>query len=391
MSVSTKITFPVFSFRKVGSPYEEQGETTYTAVVNVKDIPEQIDEWRAINVRDPKLTGGVAGKIRESLTDEPENFFFKNRGMTLTVSKANFDNQTNSLSIELADPKIHGLLDGGHTFKVIREYLDSLEEGEKTQINAFAKIEIIEGIANIEEVVSIVEARNTSTQVRAQSLEELKGNYDQIKQVLQGKPYADSIAYKEYELSDEGLKKDLDIRDLLSYLICFDVESYSGSKHPIIAYSSKGAVIAHFKADPGRMLKYIPLLPKILELRDHIYATLPDAHNGNGGKFGKLTDVGERKKQEKLVFSGESTKYKIPSGFIYPILAAFRATVRCEDGKCSWRDDPIEFYDSIRVELAERIVEQAIEFRNPNKMGKDKATWGRCYDLVKLSVLERSV
>ena len=139
------------------------------------------------------------------------------------------------------------------------------------------------------------------------------------------------------------------------------------------------------------MAKYIPLLPKILELRDHIYATLPEAHNGNGGKFGKLTDVGERKKPETLTFSGESTKYKIPSGFIYPILAAFRATVACENGKCSWKVDPIKFYDSIKGELAERVVEQAIEFRNPNKMGKDKATWGRCYDLVRLSVLERNL
>ena len=389
--VSTKITFPVFSFRKMASPYEDKGQTTYTVVVNVKDIPGKLDDWRSINVRDPKLTGGVAGKIRESLTDEPESFFFKNRGITLMVGKTNFDNQTNLLSIEFSDLRLHGLLDGGHTFKVIQEYVESLQQAEKAGINAFARIEIIEGIEDIEDVVNIVEARNTSTQVRAQSLEELRGNYDQIKKVLEGKPYADSIAYKEYELSDEGLKKDLDVRDLLSYLVCFDAENYQGNKHPIIAYSSKGAVIEHFKDNPEHMAKYIPLLPKILELRDHIYATLPEAHNENGGKFGKLTDVGERKKPEILVFSGESTKYKIPSGFIYPVLAAFRAAVNYQGGKCSWKIDPIKFYDSIKGELAERVVEQAIEFRNPNKMGKDRATWKLCHDLVRLSVLERSL
>lgn len=375
----------------MSSPYDINGKSTYMAIVSVKDIPAAIEDWRTINVRDPKLTSGVAKKIRDSLVDEPEAFFFKNRGMTLMTAHVEFDNKTNLLAIELSDKALHGLLDGGHTFKVIQEHLDSLTDEEKSQVAAFAKIEVIEGLTELDEVVDIVEARNTSTQVREQSLEELRGHYDAIKHILSGKVYADSIAYKEYELADDGSKKNIDIKEILSYLVCFDVASFDGNKHPILAYSGKGAVVEHIKEHQKEIERYIPLLPKILELRDHIYATLPDAYNSTGGKFGRLTDVGERKKVEKLPFSEEMSKHKIPSAFIYPLLAAFRALLDCKGDKCSWVTDPVKFYDSIKVELAERIVDEAIQFRNPTKMGKNKGTWGRCYDLVRLSVLERNV
>jgi hypothetical protein len=43
------------------------------------------------------------------------------------------------------------------------------------------------------------------------------------------------------------------------------------------------------------------------------------------------------------------------------------------------------------VELANRVGEQALEFRNPNKLGKDKATWRACYDSVELAVLRKNV
>src|SRR4051812_9110143 len=111
--VSTKISFPVTSFRKIVSPHELDGASTYMAVVAVKDMPEQVEEWRSINVRDPRLKSGVAREIRASLINSPEMFFFKNRGMTIMADKVTFDNDSNTVALELHDPRIHGLLDGG--------------------------------------------------------------------------------------------------------------------------------------------------------------------------------------------------------------------------------------------------------------------------------------
>jgi len=393
--VATSVTFPVVTFKKIESPHEETEGKDYITVLNVKDLPEILEEWREINVRDSRLTSGVAKKIGETLRDDPELFFFKNRGITLLVDKVKYDNKTNKVEILMTDKTINGLLDGGHTYSVIKEFLNGLSEEELKEVNAHVKVEILEGISDYEIAVAIVEARNTSTQVKEQSIQELLKQYEEIKSVLAGKDFADHIAYKEYELLEDGTKKDIDIKEILSYLICFDVEGFGDEEHPIRAYSTKTAVLNHFKNEHERLLKYIPLLPKILELRDEIYLELPKAYNSIGGKFGALTGVIEvsnrRMDTINLPFTGKESSYRIPSGFIYPVLAAFRSLVECKKKPCEWKLDPIKLFKELKAQLSSRVCDQAKELRNPNKLGKDKATWGRCYDLVRLEVLKRKL
>jgi len=291
----------------------------------------------------------VAKAILSTLEDNPEAFFYRNRGITLIVEKARFDNQTNWLELVFSKKDKHGLLDGGHTFKVIRNFVDELNQEQLNETNACVRVEILEGIADLEDVVSIVEARNTSTQVKEQGIDELRKHYDAIKGVLEDKPYAEMIAYKEYELQEDGSKKNIDIKDILSYLVCFDVENFSSDKHPISAYSTKSAVVKYFRDNKERLHKYIKLLPEILELRDIIYAELPQAYNSAGGAFGKLTGVTEvsrkkRMRKECLPFTGIETSYRIPSGFIYPILASLRNLV---DGETFvWKTDPVVFLEN---------------------------------------------
>jgi hypothetical protein len=390
---STLIKLPVVSFRKIASPYDQDGRSAYVAVVNVKDVPADLDQWRSLNPRDPNPNSGVAKKITQTLRDVPQMFFFRNRGITLMVDRVELDQQANTIAIEFADKSMNGLLDGGHTYKVIRNFVENLSEDELKDFDAFVKIEFLEGFKSIEDAVSIVESRNTSTQVKEQSLEELRQQYEDIKQVLVGRTYADRIAYKEIELAEDGSRKDIDVKEVLSYLMCFDVEAFDGKKHPIGAYSSKGAVVEHFKSNRDRLKKYIPLLPVILELHDRIYQEMPDVYNAVG-RFGNLTGVtvvkGKRGNSE-LPFIGAESGYRIPSGFIYPVLASFRNLVRVDGDKCSWKTDVLKFWNELKDDLVSRVGEQALEFRNPNKLGKDNATWGRCFDFVELETLKRAL
>ena len=395
---TTLIKLPIISFRRIESPFEQEGKRMYVAVVQAKNLPVELDEWRKINPRDPSVTSGIAKKIARSLEDAPKAFFFKNRGITLLVDKATFDGDNKELSIEFADATRHGMLDGGHTYRIVRNILESLDESEKKELDeAHVRLEILEGFTDPGDVVDIVEARNTSTQVKDQSLEELKGHFEAIKQALRNEKYANRIAYREIELAEDGSPKDIDIKEILSYLICFDIEAFDGKKHPIIAYSSKGAVLNHVKGNRDRLSKYLPLLPQILQLKDQIYADMPVTYNSAvEGKFGRLTGVMEISGKKnmtpiELPFSGEESTYAIPTAFIYPILASLRNLVECKDNKCSWKKDPNKFFDSLKEELIRRVVEQAKEFRNPNKLGKDNATWGRCYDYVALEVLKLKV
>ncbi|MFA5025759.1 MAG: AIPR family protein [Candidatus Shapirobacteria bacterium] len=404
-SSSTLIKFPVKIFRKVYDGKSIFQNTTdndnildsgniYSAILSIIDLPVDIGDWTEINPRDPKTSSLVATKIKDTLIDDPEWFLFKNRGLTLLASSVDFDNKNNIVSLEMSEKAIHGLLDGGHTFKVIQEYLADLSEEEKEGINAFIKVEILEGINDLESAVKIVEARNTSIQVKQQSLDELNKLYEPIKEILAGKFYSDNISYKEYELNDDNSNKTIDIKEILSYFVCFDNTNFDDKKHPTIAYSSKAAVVNHYREHLDELKKYIPLLPEILDLRDSIYMELPEAYNHLKGKFGGLTGVVKidgkpRYLPEVLKFTGEKSGYRIPAGFIYPILASFRNLVDCSAEKCKWKENPYRFFEELKYELASRIGEQAKQINNPNRMGKDISTWRSCYDLVQLEVLKR--
>lgn len=398
MATNTSINLKVTDIKRIrtpydgtdpeaASPYSTTGRT-YIAAVKLQNIPKELVEWRKINVRDPQMTSGVAKGIASSLQDNPEAFFFKNRGITLIASDIRLKDKTLDSSVELIfdNPETNGLLDGGHTYTAIRNYIEGLRSEDPAKVDSVdghVKLEIIVGLKNKEDIVSVVEARNTSTQVKEESLQELAHHFDIIKQVLKDEPYASHIAYKEIELAEDGSKKDIDIKELLSYVICFDAERYEfdSKDQPVQAYSSKAAVIKYFKDDANRqrLAKYMVLLPDILMLRDRIYADLPRTYNDAGGAFGRLTGVSESKKSFVLPFSGETVTKQIPSSFIYPLLAAFRALIKVEGETATWLDDPFKVWENQKSKLADSVGDEAKKLQNPNKMGKQKSLWEQCY------------
>lgn len=387
------IKFPVHSFRKQPTPYDAGGKQKYYAVVNVKDVPAELNDWRELNVRDPKEEIKVPKEIRESLQNDPASFYFKNRGLLILADRVVFDNKTNEVQLFFADKAMNGLADGGHTYRVIRNHVDDLSTEERAELGAFVSLEFLEGFKSREEVVPIIEARNNSTPVQEQSIQELLGSFDKIKDVLKGKSYADRIFYKQYEEPVAGVAKDVDVKEVLSYLVCFDTEAFDDKSHPIKAYSSRAAVIAHFKKRKNELEKYIALLPEILELRDTIYLRLPMVYNSHGGKFAKLKGVDkiQRGPNEELVFIGKESEYRIPSGFIYPVLASFRNLVKVDGGKCSWKADPFKLFTDLEDEIVNMVGEQALKLQNPNELGKDTATWRLCYGLLENTILKRHI
>ncbi len=49
------IKFPVVSFRRIENPYESKGTKMYVAVVNIAHLPNDFDDWRGLNPRDPNV------------------------------------------------------------------------------------------------------------------------------------------------------------------------------------------------------------------------------------------------------------------------------------------------------------------------------------------------
>jgi len=390
--MSTLIKIPTESFKKIEIPDGNVPGKMYVAVVSIKDLPRELDEWRGVNPREVNLNSGVSKQIRDTLDQKPEEFILRNRGITLIVKHSEYLNGPKTLNLELDDKERDGVLDGGHTLLNIWKYLDEEEDPS----NAYVRLEILEGIEDLDETVRIVDARNRSTEVKIAAFENLLGHFDSLKKILSKEPYADKIAYKENELSEDGTKKEVPIEDILSYVLCFDTEDFDHNNHPVKAYSGKASVVKHFRDNVEKMQKYLGLTPEILMLRDLIYEDLPkiwneEGNDGAGGKAGKIRGIKVVNEPKILPFSGHPTKHVLSMGFVYPALAAFRALVNVEGDRATWKDDPIRVYGMIRNELTKKVVGSALRTKNPNETGKNVDLWGICYSMVEREVLTRKI
>lgn len=393
MASEQRLTFPVVSFRNLDTPFSDQGYRDYYAVVQTTDLPE-LARWRKINVRDPKLSGAVPKAIRGSLHDNPEMFLFMNRGITMSVDSVTFDNKSSTVTVTLTDPELHGLLDGGHTYNIVNEEAPNLEKPQ------FIKLEFLEGF-DPENITQVVDARNTSNQVRDESLMNLAGKFGPLKEALKHAPYYDRIAWSEYQTDEKGSPLPIDVREIIAILTAFDRENFSDKTHPINAYRSKAACLKHFKEHTSSYKKIYPIAQQVLALYDHIQDRLPEAYNVargvgggvSGGKFGRLTGVSvyKGKRAADLYFIGKKTKYGIPAGFIYPILGAFRALLEVKSGRYVWGKglDPVALLDGdLGLHLADTLANYALEAQNPSKTGKSPMVWQACYQCVELHYLK---
>lgn len=393
MSYTKSFSLPVVSFRKLDTPFQEQGYRDYFAVVETKYLP-QLTGWRKINVRDPKLTGAVPKAIRESFHDNPEMFLFMNRGIVLSVDSLQFNNKTATLTFELTNPNLHGLLDGGHTYDIV------IQETENSAHPQFVKLEILEGFA-AENITQVVDARNTSNQVRDESLMNLAGEFDELKKALAGAPYLDLVAFKEYEVDGDNNPKPIDVREIVAILTAFDKDHFDDKVHPINAYRSKAACLKHFGEHLKSYRKIYPLAQELLDLYDGIQEKLPGLYNAvrgqsgdvTGGKFGRLTGVTAYKREKqyaKLYFIKKRSPYSVPAGFVYPILAAFRALLEERNGRYVWGKGmvPVELLDGdLGLKLADTVGSFAREAQNPSKTGKSPLVWQSCYQCVEVMYL----
>lgn len=370
----------VSSFR---NQYESSdGRRLCVFTVPVKNLPAEWEDWRDVNVRDTKMRSDVFNAIVDTLENDPEEMIFRNLGLTIVSPDVEFNNKTNTVTVIFTDKTKHGIANGGHTFSAIQQVL------AKGDVEAQVKVECIVGDLKDTHLVGIVDGRNRSRAVQTHSLENLGKAYRSIKESLTNPLYKDRIAYSEFELNDSDKRKDISIREILSYIYCLD--NFDKNNHPIKAYSSKGAVVDYYAGEDesGKerrtiLVRASKILPEILELRDIIYRDLPQAYNDAGGSFGNLKTMGVVPLDEPrpLKFIEGTTKFNYPDGFIYPILSAFRKQID-HRGEWAWKNNPKKIWEDKKSDVASAIMDAAKESPNANKMGKAGITWRVCYNAL---------
>jgi hypothetical protein len=337
------------------------------------------------------LKSPVAHEIRATLTDAPEDFYLANRGGTILAESYEYDPKKGIMTLVIADPDNQGLADGATTDAVIgkmqrdiagegREFRDvKWEEIPDSLKRARLHIEIVTGLNDRDRIGRMVAGRNTSRQVRAWSLSDFQGRFDWIKDILEDSDsgFAGKVGY------EENSGKEVTVLDVISIATLFhheyDERTDGKIKAPTVAYSGKGRMDARLK-DEELLKGYTrlsPILLDILKLHDHVYVNFEKAYDavyGPKAKLGRRNGIESRKTGNpyKMPLTGKESNYIIPSGLIFPLLAALRALVGYHrNGKAFWRANPFQFFEKFGGDLVAVLIEQ-VEFvgGNPNSAGK---------------------
>ncbi len=395
----TVLKFKVSSFRKIPNPYissdnvEEKKPEMYVVICDALDVPENIP--MGTNPRMQKETTKVAKKIQTSLTNHTErNFYLLNRGILVSAKEISYNNESNEVTIVFENLDVHGNVDGGHTYEIVKHNRDQLEKNEQ-----YVKIEILTGVEEMFE--QLAAARNTSVQVKDQSIAELENRFELIKESFINESFYNEISYKENDV------KRIDVSDILSILNMFNIDKYPTHKLnplPINSYSSKKSCIDSYilesktnqdtpEKNPYSKMKNI--MPKIMQLYNHLEKNISLYYKGDSAgvkKYGSITGVtmvktGKPKFRTK--FYDEKIEYATPNGFLYPIIGAFRALVKEVDGLYEWITDPIELLEKLGADLVESTIGMSRALgNNPNATGKNKNLWEGLFMQVKMSTMQ---
>jgi hypothetical protein len=383
----TTFRLPTKNYRALPSP----NGTSRLGVffVPATSVSRDLWDWRAVNPREVNKRSSVYKNICLTLTQEPERFHERNRGITIVADSISYDDKRQEVILTLADNKLHGVVDGAHTLSAVLE-AQQTQEGSYWPAHVFFKV--VEGL-DPEQIAEIAGGLNTSQQVDLKSLENLRSHFDELRGALGSESYADKIAYKMNE------DKPIDVREILYYLAVFDAESYDDKRHPVSLFGRKEGIVRKFAdqaADPNSGDSFRILIskaPEILRLRDMIEKKALAVSNIGRYNAGKGTRVrSESNRETPLHFLNETSNGRIPLGWIMPMLAAFRANVDWNrpKGTFSWIVPLDELVDSCIEQLVLGIKDvHEQENSRPEYVGRNSIAWRMSYNTVSEYILKK--
>lgn len=397
-SKNLEIKFKVSSFRKIPNPYiksdnlSESKPEMFMLICDVKDLPTNIPMNTNPRMQNEKTK--VAKKIQNSLLNHSERIFYLlNRGLLLSAKSVIYNNEENTVNVVFEDLTVHGNVDGGHTYSIIKNFKDQIEEGEQ-----FVKIEVLTGIEDFFE--QLAAARNTSVQVNDQSIAELENRFELIKDAFKNETFFNDISYKQNDV------KKIEVSDILAILNLFNIDKYPTNKlspMPINSYNSKKSCSDNYieehkkhsdnqKENPFYKMKNI--MPDITRLHDMLEKRMPEFYKGDSvgvKKYGSITGVTmvkAGKPKYKTKFYEYEMDYSTPNGFIYPILGAFRALVIEKNGMYEWLSNPFSILEELGSNLVASTIQMSRDLgNNPNATGKNSNLWQTLFMQVKMTTM----
>ena len=211
-----------------------------TGFIRADQIPD-LSAFRSINPRSAVPKGEVPQAIFHTLTEHPLQMALKNAGLYVLAEHVR-RGAGGSLLAEIYDPSRHGLVNGGHTYAMIREAMAGSDLQRLQAAKAYIPIHIYTGIPD-SLIVEMASGLNNTRQVQVASLENLRGHYDAIKTAMNGHRGGDAIRYF------EGSPGSVAIADILQIIETFNFVGFPAPENPYHLYANPTRVIAAASED----------------------------------------------------------------------------------------------------------------------------------------------
>jgi len=400
------------------------------------------------NPRKPKANR-VTSEIIDTLKGTPELFQFKSKGLLIGTASV-VDLERNRYKVNFSKGT-EGILDGGHNMLSIGIYLIESATGQdwsrkiktwddlmgvwdehiedirelEDELDFYVTTELLiptdESDETLEEfriaMIDICAARNNNAQLSLEAKANQKGFYDEIRSRFENKvpTLAKRIEWKlnEWESDD---RTPIRVRDIVSLawipLSLLEQEDCLSEEeefklNPTLLYSSKAKLSEHFDtlmsqediASQQKNGKYelhntsvgsaFDVLNDMPELVDWMHVNLPKSYNRCGGKFGKITAVKKPKRgTASTPFFKDPCEFKVPDGFIAPLVYGLGAIMQVENCKVSWKTPPKPFLEKHFDKIVEGF-NMAITMSNydPQKVGKDKGSYNLASQQYKFALM----
>lgn len=404
MPTGTAVTLPFLSSRKLVDPFDKS-IITYEFRVDTRHIPDMPTDANARPsdaAKHRRVYKSVKNAALDGANDPDEGataglFGYKHLGVNVIAEKVD---EVDSKTAILHFLPGQGVMNGGHGLAILRELQE--DPGIEAMPANFIKVTVVIGLP-ADVIPEVAGANNTSVQVKAQSLLELKGAFEPLKRALKGTKVENDVQWRE---GDEGRLK---IEDVVAAMTCFRSDVYligDRKRTPHNAYAYKTGLIDEFRKDiPGYHL-LAPKLPEILAFQDYIRTQPKKVYNESGGRFGGLkfvdsiyTDAKGEKRQKPLPpftmpFTGEQVEHRLNMAAVFPILAAFRQMIVRKGEGFEWTGgfgNVKRVWDAIAVDVMETTKDACVQAGYVlNALGKSRPHWENVQRIVQVKLQDEA-
>ncbi len=349
------------------------------------------------NVRKPKESSKPYKNMIATVEKNPRAFHVKNRGITFICAAFDItpnnsgvrhlnihlekDGENDLMDGEVSDARKVGIADGGHTFAVISdtiERLDKLKAAEEWT-EPYVRVRFLTSKAAYVVPEEMVEALNTSTQVKEHTMDEYRNEFQPLKDILAKSGFdISNISFRE---NDPGA---WDVREILQRLGCFLKDKPALGPQ---MYRSRQKALKMY-IDPKTHDDFLSLsdvMADVAFLPEYIESQFSSKENmKTRNRFGGLRVVDALENDHTYPSLGFKTRHRLDLAATLPLAGAFRELLQVDPktGKQFWIVDWKEAFKRTADELYRALTSNLATASGASGLGSDPGYWTTAANVI---------